>query len=204
MRETFHPELTLQHYLWDSAQGHVFTVLDGASIPGLLERLAQETVEHVCLYRGDLAPDLAETAPYVVRLEPGSPFTSWILKEGWGNHWGIFALADAELRTMRRHFRTFLMVYSPEGKPLYFRYYDPRVLRVFLPTCNQAELKTLFGPISSYVVEGEAPERVLHFSQGPKELVRIETDMARPGSEANGFFANTNGLNTRPIFQERN
>lgn len=36
-----------------------------------------------------------------------------------------------------------------------FRYYDPRVLRVYLPTCRPDELRTVFGPIRSYLVEGE-------------------------------------------------
>ena len=39
----------------------------------------------------------------------------------------------------------------------YFRYYDPRVLRVYLPTCNARELQTVFGPVLRYLVEDEKP-----------------------------------------------
>ncbi|MCG7851384.1 MAG: DUF4123 domain-containing protein, partial [Methanosarcinaceae archaeon] len=74
-----------------------------------------------------------------------------------GNHWGIFAITakEVDLRTVRRHFRRFLMVKDPEGKQIYFRYYDPRVLNVFLPTCNSEELSVVFGPVSSYIMEDE-------------------------------------------------
>jgi hypothetical protein len=97
-----------------------------------------------------------------------------LIEKGWGNHWGIFAVANTELKTMRRHFRTFLMVYDPEGKPLYFRYYDPRVLRVYLPTCNLEETDAVFGPISGYMMEGENPETLLRFSRGSDGPVKKE------------------------------
>jgi hypothetical protein len=32
---------------------------------------------------------------------------------------------------------------------LLFRYYDPRVLRVYLPSCRPSELETVFGPVVS-------------------------------------------------------
>ena len=67
----------------------------------------------------------------------------------------MIVLAPADLRTMRNHFRKLLTVYDPNGKPLLFRYYDPRVLRVYLPTCNAEELATIFGPINSYLLEDE-------------------------------------------------
>ena len=70
-------------------------------------------------------------------------------------HWGIFAITQADLPTMRKHFRLLLMVYDPDGKPLYFRYYDPRVLRVYLPSCNTDETQKIFGPIQRFIIEGE-------------------------------------------------
>jgi hypothetical protein len=142
---------------------NVFAVLDGASIPDLLQVLHQHQPESVCLYRGELKPDLASVAPYLVHLQPGTPFADWLIGSGWGEHWGVFALAEASLVAMRKHFRKFLTVHNTEGKPLLFRYYDPRVLRVYLPTCNTAELQTIFGPLNSYLLEGEEPNTLLRF-----------------------------------------
>lgn len=155
----------LKRHLFADPEAKVYAVLDGASVPDLLKKLHALKPEHICLYRGALAPDLAECAPYLIRLIPESPFAQWVLAEGWGKHWGIFSLTQADLKAMRKHFRTFLRVKSPEGKTLYFRYYDPRVLRVYLPTCNEQELKVLFGPVVAYCLEDKLPVRMLRFGR---------------------------------------
>lgn len=146
---------SLKMNLFSEIGTKVFGILDGASIPSLLLNLASFSPEHICLYRGELDPDMAEAAPYLVILERDSDFTKWVLINGWGEHWGIFGVTQVDLPTLRKHFRKFLMVYDESGKSLYFRYYDPRVLRVYLPTCNAGELKTVFGPVVSYLVEDE-------------------------------------------------
>jgi hypothetical protein len=155
----------LSDYLFADEEASVYAVLDGASIKGLLAQFDEHQPERVCLYRGELAPDMAHVAPYLVKLEDESPFADWVLGKGWGEHWGIFAVSGADLAAMRRHFRSFLTVHDPTGKPLLFRYYDPRVLRVFLPTCNADELGKLFGPVTAYVMEDEQPGTALRFQQ---------------------------------------
>lgn len=141
----------------------VYAVLDGASIPDLLPALARWQVESLCLFRGELEPDVAQTAPYLAVVQPETPFTDWVLGEGWGKHWGIFAVSNTNFRTLRQHFRSFLMVYTPDDKPVYFRYYDPRVLRTYLPTCHAKELQTVFGPILRYLAEDKDPNVLLKF-----------------------------------------
>lgn len=152
--------LVSEHLFAEDA--NVFAVLDGASIPGLLEKFHTLQPEYICLWRGELEPDLAEVASYLVQLELDSEFTNWMIAQGWGQHWGIFVITYADLREMRKHFRTLLTVYDDQGQPLVFRFYDPRVLRVYLPTCNEQELETVFGPVISYLLEDEDPSVMLH------------------------------------------
>ncbi len=153
----------LSEKLFENVELNVFAVLDGASIPDLLENLYEQQPEHVCLYRGELEPDMAEVSPYLVKLRPDSDFADWVIEKGWGQHWGIFVLSHESLRAMRRHFRKFLVVYDPENKPLYFRYYDPRVLRVFLPNCNAEELATVFDSVTCYYLEDDDSSVALRF-----------------------------------------
>lgn len=164
--------------LFADADANVFAILDGASVPDLRDALYRMQPEHVCLYRGELAPDMAEVAPYLVRLERDSEFAEWVIEKGWGNHWGIFAEADADLHTLRQHFRRFLTVHDSDGKPLIFRYYDPRVMRVYLPTCNAEELAAIFGPVSAYLlegaVEGDSPGTLLRFEAASGALAAKE------------------------------
>jgi len=138
-----------------------FAVLDGAAIPDLLEQLFALQPQHECLYMGDLEPDMAEVAPYLVQLESNSDFANWVIGLGWGKHWGIFLQTSADFRAIRQHLRRFLVTYNEEGRPLMFRFYDPRVLRVHLAKCKPEELQALFGPVASYVVEDEDPKAAL-------------------------------------------
>ncbi len=169
--------------LFQEPEGNVYAVLDGASVPDLPQVLWEQEPEHVCLYRGELEPDMAEVAPYLVRLGPESPFTDWVIGQGWGNHWGIFAVTsvDVTLYMMRQHFRKFLMVLDPKGKRIYFRYYDPRVLRVYLPTCNAEEVKIVVGPIACFILEDENPSVLLRLSSAGGRLLTQKRGLEKAG-----------------------
>ena len=162
--------LSVAEYLFADSHMNAYAILDGASVPRLPESLYRHQPQYECLYRGELKPDMQEVAPYLVHLQPDTPFTDWVIDQGWGKHWGIFAISEANLRDLRKHFRMFLVVHDPDGKPLIFRYYDPRVLRLYLPTCNGEELGTVFGPVASYLLEDEDPATALRFRADSGEL----------------------------------
>jgi len=163
---------SIEKHLFSYPETNVYAVLDGASVPDLPQVLWEMEPEHVCLYRGELQPDMAATAPYLIKLQQGHLFTDWVLSEGWGNHWGIFAITSekADLKMMRLHFRKFLMVTGPDNKPLYFRYYDPRVLRVYLPTCIDEDIEIVFGPIQEYMMEDDTPAGLVKFTTDKKTI----------------------------------
>jgi hypothetical protein len=159
--------------LWrslDADEERIYALLDAARDETIYPAVLGGDAEYFCLYIGELAPELAETAPYLVKLDPEAKFAAWLAKNGWGHGWGIFAQSRADMLSLRRHFRRFLMVYDDEEQPLYFRYYDPRVLRVFLPTCNQDELQTLFGPVDRYSFESEDGASLLRCSLSSSRL----------------------------------
>ncbi|RYD38876.1 MAG: DUF4123 domain-containing protein, partial [Verrucomicrobiaceae bacterium] len=135
-----------------------YAIIDGAACEGLLDRLDEFQPEFCCLYAGELEEDVEEVAPYLIRLEHDHPYTLWLLENIKSKPWGIFCKAPSTLREMRKHFRKFLIVKGPEGKNLYFRYYDPRVLPTFLPTCEQGQRAEFFGPVNSYLTINERGE----------------------------------------------
>ncbi len=147
-----------------------FAVVDGAGTPKLLERLAANGPEHVCLYRGELEPDLAEAAPWLVALERDDPFVDWLVGERWGTNWGLVVQADAELPDLRRHFRRLMMVRLPDGQAVYFRWYDPRVLRTYLPTCDRRERDQMFGPVDAFVMEAGADDALIRMERSADGL----------------------------------
>jgi len=144
----------LKNYLLSNST-RLYCVLDGASVPDLPMRLYETDTPSYCLLGDNLAPDVLYTAPFLAVLLPGSRFTEQVFKESPGKHWGIYAHCRRSMTEVRRHCRALLNVFDENGNPLLFRYYDPRVLRKFLPTCNAGELKTLFGELEMLFAETE-------------------------------------------------
>jgi hypothetical protein len=165
-----HRSTTIRDLLFRDGDTSVYAVLDGAAIPDLQARLAAASEESECLYRGALGPDLLATAPYLVKLRAEGNIARWLCDEGWGKSWGIYAVTTIGFEALRRHFRGFLRVRDHTGKVLYFRYYDPRVMRLYLPTCNSAEIATVFGGIARFVCEDELATRAIEF---PRHRSRI-------------------------------
>lgn len=141
----------------------LFAVLDGARVPDLPRRLFDHDVPNYCLLEGDIDPDMAYIAPYLAYLAPEEKFTDWVFAEGAGKKWGIFVRSRASVIELRRHFRGLVNVITEDGQPLKFRYYDPYVLRTFLPTCNAGELATFFGRSDAIFAEGDTGEKLFRF-----------------------------------------
>ncbi|MBI1791635.1 MAG: DUF4123 domain-containing protein [Acidobacteria bacterium] len=122
----------------------LYALLDAARDPRVLELLRERDDEHQSLYEGEESEALAEAAPYLVRLPKRSRLLEALVKECWGKSWGVYLTSAAPFAEVRKHFRHFLMVKTEDGKDYYFRFYDPRVLRVFLPVCTKEEVEQFF------------------------------------------------------------
>lgn len=144
----------------------LFALLDAARDPRVLELLRASKEEYQSLYEGEKGDELAEFAPYLVKLPPQSPLLEALVEEGWGDSWGVFLTCAKPFDEVRKHFRHFLMVKLESGEEVYFRFYDPRVLRVFLPTCTREEIKEFFGPIGTFLLEDETLAGLIRFTPG--------------------------------------
>jgi hypothetical protein len=176
--------------LWqlDAARGRerqafLYAILDTARdkrIYPTLRRLAT-TEEIVGLYQGPTAAQLAAVAPYLVCLGGGDRVFDWIWDVGWGENWGVFLWSLVAVDTLRSHFRRLTMVQGPHGTRMLFRFYDPRVLREFLPMCDAAQLREMFGPVAAYMVEAPHGDAIITFRNRDRltasstELIPSET-----------------------------
>jgi hypothetical protein len=151
----------------------LYALLDAArepSIPAMLESVPEA---HQSLYEGPKAEELAPYAPYLVELGADSPLLAALALRGLGKSFVVFVTAARPFDEVRRHFRRFLMAEAEDGQEVYFRFYDPRVLRVFLRTCTREELAEFFGPIHAFWLEGRDPATLARFSLG-QECALIE------------------------------
>lgn len=163
----------MEKILWpQDDRRDIWMILDGARDRRVYSSLLSSYLEYSCLYTGDLAPALEVAAPHLVQLEYQDKYTRRILEGAWGNSWGVLLKCDASLAELRRHLRHFLIAQDHQSRRLVFRYYDPRVLRVYLPTCFGDELRTLFGGIQFFWTEGQSRGEMLEFGLDGDRLAR--------------------------------
>ncbi len=144
---------------------NVFAVVDAARDPSVVNLLRNTEEPVLCLYDGRSAVELANFAPYLVTLQKGSALLRQLVSKGWGKAWGIYVISQADAEGLKRHFRKFLMVQTEERKTLYFRFYDPRVLKAFLPTCSAEQADRFFGPIHAYLLEDRDGTQMMEFTK---------------------------------------
>jgi hypothetical protein len=147
-----------------------FLLLDAARMGADIITAKELNKEFDSLYRGKSEVHLSAVAPYLFSMEHNTQFEDWYMQNGWGNSWGVMVFSDRDLSSLVKHFRHFLMVMTEDKEELYFRFYDPRVLRIFLPTCDEDQLNEFFGPVDYYVCEDEDPASALVFSLKDGEL----------------------------------
>lgn len=137
-----------------SQQDGLYAIFDSARGEQILPLLQESVEEYRSLYTGPQGEALSDVAPYLVRIPRGSGLLPALVHEGWGKSWGIYLTCPLSLMETRRHLRKFLMAEAEgiEGK-LYFRFYDPRVLHGFLPTCSLEQRREFFGSISNFFYE---------------------------------------------------
>ena len=143
---------------------NVWAILDAARDPQVFSLVSRCYLDKCCLFAGELSSELERSAPYLVQVSPRDSVSDSLLSLGWGKAWGIFVQSDDSLTTLRRHLRTLLRVKDPNGRYLLFRYYDPRVLRVYLAAGLGGELNAVFGSsIIRFCMEAEDPAFVVSF-----------------------------------------
>ncbi len=141
------------------AEGGLYAVLDAARSDRILTLLQESVEPYRSLYEGIDGESLAHVAPYLVELPPGSRLLERLVREGWERRWGIFIECQRSFKELRRHLRRFLMVQDADTrKKYYFRFYDPVVLRTFVPTSTVKQRAELLKGIRALLAEGERGE----------------------------------------------
>lgn len=157
--------LAIRNSMVDPPERH-FLVIDAARDPSIFDFLVdhQDELTTQCLYKGDAASELAEVAPYLMALD-GTDATPArrFLDEGWGQSRFILLCTTLAFDDLRLHLRKLTFAQMPDGAAVLFRFYDPRVTRIFLPTCDTAQLSRFFGPITRIITEGVDPSQALWF-----------------------------------------
>ena len=131
-----------------------FAIVDTARHPNL-HGLVTQCREQRPLFAEPVDDALVPCAPYLASLQEDEPLLPTWRLHGMGQSWGVLVESTIDLAALQRHFRRFLRVKLPDGTIVQFRFYDPRVLRVFLSSAPPDQLAQVFDGIVQFVVESE-------------------------------------------------
>jgi len=150
---------------------NVYALVDGAQCLELMPTFEDMTPPNECLFLGELDPEMQMVAPYLVELREDEKFFDWLFDNGWGKSWCVFLTSESEMLDLRSHFRRLTVVEMPDGQFVYFRFYDPRVLRGFLPTCDGDQSGQMYGKVvETFFVEGDAGAEIVSFRRSALAL----------------------------------
>jgi hypothetical protein len=137
----------------------LFAVADASRDARVLVLLRESVDRWQSLFEGAPGRAADEQAPYLVELRDDSELCERLVAEGWGRRWASYLTSRRPFKEVRTHLRRLLMVEDEEtGEQMYFRFYDPAVLRVFLSAAGRRHRETVFDAIASFVLEDERGE----------------------------------------------
>jgi Domain of unknown function (DUF4123)/Inner membrane component of T3SS, cytoplasmic domain len=149
----------------------LYALVDGAQAHelALMGRLMGHQL--YTLFSGTLASMSAHVGPLLVQFDEPSGFLGkWTAEIGKNS--GVLFETSADLETLYAHLRHVFIATDEERNEYFFRFYDPRVFRAFLPTCREDELREFFGPISAWIVEADGAPEYTAYSLGPSGVER--------------------------------
>lgn len=148
-----------------------YLIIDAAIAEGNINAAIALNKNYRCLLKGKSEEELESVAPYLFAINKQIiDFPNWFFGVGFNKNWGILALSNAGFEDMYNHFRKHIIVVNDDKQEVFFRFYDPAVLRMFLPSADVQQLRAFFGPVSTFIVEDEDEGFVLKFTLFNEQL----------------------------------
>lgn len=146
--------------------GKLYGVLDCAVDPALHDHCARLEPEFaVCLF-DRVDPKVKAASPHLIELTPTDPLSRAWRTGGWGRNWGVLLSSRADLRTVKLRLKRFTQARLPDGSgPVLFRFWDPRVMRIYMPLLQPDEVEGWFTDIDRWIVATADGKGSLRFSR---------------------------------------
>jgi hypothetical protein len=180
--------IAIRSHLGVKAPDSLYVIVDACQASELVDVARSEFKQPTrMLFKGAAASfeEIESVAPFFIPVDMETDFL-----EHWltflGKSAGILFVSNAEPREIFRHLRKIFVVQDEKGQEHFFRFYDPRVLRIYLTTCTPEELAQFFGPMKRIVLEGENPNMLVAFDFERGELKRSSLKLTGQASAADG------------------
>jgi hypothetical protein len=178
-----------------------FALVDGVRNRAAIEAVRASDPERArSVLVGRRNSDLDACAPHLLWLPMVRSLAKEIVLDAASESECVFLEAQAPFAEVARHLRRQLVVESEDGSSKLFRFFDPAILRTYLPTLSERESSRFFGPITSfYIVTRGARSLVPYARRGrhqeaqgkswPLPLIRKEQETAFSNQLIDEFVA---------------
>lgn len=143
----------------------LWAVIDGVNCRNIQELISAHKAPHACLA---VTTDEKTKAfsPWLVRLESDKGLIDALRQLPHNDHWGVLFHSPRSIKTLYDHFRRYTRLWTPvnENAPVYFRFYDPRVLIDSFMVMPEWKLKCFSRGIEAFYVP------VTPFALLPKDI----------------------------------
>lgn len=157
-------------------QQHHYLILDGAQIGDLIKTIyrLQPAAEIDILYLNTPFAELQEVSPVLVKITPNNALYQHFQAQ-WQNTAGIHMIATGDLYSLGNHLRTSLQA-KINGQAYFFRFYDPRILSLWLETLTKQQQQQFMGSISKlYLPDPNTGELIEYTNDTPLIAVTVNT-----------------------------
>ncbi len=159
---------TVAEFLIEQAEKdacNLFGIVDSARNDEVFRYLVIGDVQYKSLFQDTMDIQSFGVSGFLVECKKESQLFQWMTSEAWGDSFSIFFTSKSSYDELFSHFQKFNRVFLEGDDVVLFRYYDPRVLRTYLPTCNKEEIEIFFGAVRNFFAESEEPEVINVFKQ---------------------------------------
>jgi Domain of unknown function (DUF4123) len=169
-----------------------FVILDGAHFKSKMDQAILLNENHHNLYTGISPAHLEPLGPFIFEFPHNQEFYEWYMENVQANSRGLIVESIHTFNEVKSHFKTLIKVRTESGHNLFFRFYDSRVIRSFLPTCQEAELIDFFGPVQSIFAQSVEADILLNYRIQNKKLITEKIELFSVVYKTN----NQQGLNS--------
>ena len=115
------------------------------------------------LFKGTKDEVIMDVSPWLLQID--DQLSENLSKEtDFSMQFTLQVEAAGDIHRVATHLRKFIYQ-TIDGREYFFRFYDARVFKKYLPTCDKDQILDFFGPIDSFLIEEEAAEGGIRYWQ---------------------------------------
>ncbi|MEL6599509.1 MAG: DUF4123 domain-containing protein [Pseudomonadota bacterium] len=168
-----------------SGEGGLYTLLDGARMPGIEALLAAHPLRAACLFRGDA---FSHAAPWLVELAPESALTRALFTadEGpagptalWAAQAAVLIRSGAGFDALHTRARKCTRLRAPDGAWLFLRFWDPAPCAALMDHLMESGAGGPFPPGTDLLLPN-VDGKTWHYRLGPDAPAEVTITLTEP------------------------